>query len=166
MTGRSWTNGGFFLMLGVAAGMLLSDLTKTPTVSAAGAADRYEDSCMVTGLSGTNEFDFVWLLDYRGGRLHCIITTREGRLQQQGQPLDLLEQFELPEGSRKKPHFMMVTGRLGTQGIDICYLAEVTTGQLLAIVPPFIGGVRANQNPPPRVVDRITYRPEGEIRNQ
>lgn len=163
--GKTWTNTGFWLVLGLAAGMLVSDLTKVPTVSAAGSADRFEDFCMVTGLSFDTEIDLLWLLDYRGARLHCIMVDRQGRLSEMAK-IDLLEQFDLKEGGRSRPHFMMVTGRFAVQGTDLLYLAEVSSGQLLCIAPPFGMGRRPGQVATPRVVDRFQFRPEGEIRNQ
>ena len=102
MARRSITNVGFWVLLGLAAGMLISDLTRLPTVSAAGSADRYEDFCMVTGLSFDTEIDLLWLLDYRGARLHCIMVDRNGRLSEIAK-IDLMEQFALKEGSRNAP---------------------------------------------------------------
>lgn len=160
MRTQNWMNAGFWLLLGLSAGMILSNVTQVPLNAATGSSDRYEDNTMVTGQAFGNENDLIWLLDYRGARVNCIMQDRTGRVGVIGS-LDLFEQFELEEGGRQRPHFMMVTGRFGTQGTDLCFLAEVTSGQLLCIAPP-----RPQVDTRPTIVDKLQYRPEGEIRNQ
>lgn len=160
---RNWTQTGFWLVLGLAGGMLISDLTQVKTVEAKGSTSRYQDYCMVTGRSYDNEIDLLWFLDYRTAQLHGIITDRNGRLQRIA-GLDLLEQFQLEEGLQ--PHFMMVAGNFNVQSTDLIYLAEITTGQVLSILPPNIRvGQRGVAAQPVRVVDRFQFRPE-EIRPQ
>lgn len=160
---KNWTNTGFWLVLGLAGGMLISDLASVNTVQAKGSTSRYEDFCMVTGRSYDNEIDLIWLLDYRTAQLHGIIMSRKGKLGRIA-GLDLLEQFQLDEGIQ--PHFMLVAGGFNTQNVDLIYLAEVTTGQLLCIEPPnVLTGQRGTQEMPVRVVDRFQFRP-GDIRPQ
>ena len=162
-----FSNAGFYLALGVAAGLLISDLTQGQmigTASGSGSASRYEDFCMVTGRSADSEVDILWLLDYRSGRLQCIILGRNGRLGAMGE-IDLLQQFDMEKGSKANPHFMMVTGRHMVAATDVCYLAEVTSGQVLCIAPPATPARGTNFVPTPRVVDRFQFRRE-QIRKQ
>lgn len=122
---------------------------------------------MVTGASYDQEIDILWLLDYRSGRLHCILMNRNGKLGGIGE-LDLLQMFEIEPGSRTKPHFMMVTGRYRTAQTDLCYLVETTSGQVLCLAPPGTPSPQRNMNVPatPRVVDRFQFRREGVVRPQ
>lgn len=160
---KNWTNTGFWLVLGLAAGMLISDLTNVKTVEAKGSTSRFDDFCMVTGRSYDNEIDIVWLLDYRTAELHNIMVGRNGKLTRIAS-LNLIEQLELKEGMQ--PHFMLVAGGFNTQNVDLIYLAEVTTGQLLCVLPPNIRtGNRGNAPLPVQVVDRFQFRP-GDIRPQ
>lgn len=165
MKREHWSRTGFWILLGVVGGLLFRDLTSPPLLEAKGSASRYEEYCMVTGNSYDKEIDILWLLDYRSGRLHCILVNRAGRLGAIGE-LDLLEQFEIEEGSRAKPHFMMVTGAYQTGQTDLLYLAETVSGQVLCLAPPGTPGRGAQFNVGPRVIDRFRFRREGAIRPQ
>lgn len=159
------TTVGFWLLLGFAAGMLASDITDPKTADAV-TAMRYEEFCMVTGRSSDNEIDNVWILDYDYARLACITMNRNGVLGAVG-TIDLREQFDLVDDARLKPRFMMVTGAYNTLGFDLCYIAEISTGQLLAVAPPFTRqrrGIRPGAIAAPEIVSRTPFRPEGELR--
>lgn len=160
MARGKWTSYGFWLASGLALGMLVSDLTR-PAALHADSASSYGEYCMVSGASFDREIDLIWLLDYKFAQLHCIVMSRSGRLGSLGK-IDLVEQFQIEEGKRIKPHFMMVTGRFNTRGTDFCYLAETETGQVLCIEPPNTQqGARLGQPQIPVVVDRFRFRPEG-----
>lgn len=151
---------GFWLATGLALGMLISDLVQTPTLKA-DSASGYQEYCMVSGASFDREIDLIWLLDYKFGVLHCVMMSRQGQLGTLGK-IDLVEQLELQEGKRIKPHFMMVTGRFNTRGTDYCYLAETETGQVLCVEPPNTQiGNRPGQPQIPRVLSRFKFRPQG-----
>lgn len=161
MQRRNWTTYGFWLAIGLALGMLAANMT-SPTPALADSASSYGEYCMVSGASFDREIDLVWLLDYKYAYLHCIVMNRSGQLNTLGK-INLVEQFQLEEGKRIKPHFMMVTGRFNTRGTDYCYLTEIETGQILCIEPPnTASGARPGQAQIPRVVSRFRFRPEGE----
>lgn len=166
MTRRSWTNSGFWLVLGLAAGMMISDLTSAQTLQAraTGSASRYSDDAVVTSRSFDGQIDLVWLLDYRTATLNCILMNNNGKLQAAAM-LDLLEQFELDD--EQKPHFMLVAGGFSVRNTDLVYLAEVTTGQLLCVSPPNVAaGQRGARPQPVQVVDRFSYRAVAGVRPQ
>ena len=158
MSRDRWMKGGFWLAIGLAGGMLLSDLTRHPSVKA-DSSDRYEEYTMVSGASFDKEIDLIWLLDYKFGVLHALVLSRQGQIQALGK-VDLVEQLEIEKGNRIKPHFMMVTGRFNTRNTDYCYLAETETGQILCIEPPLTQGARPGQPLVPRVVSRFRFRPD------
>ena len=143
---------GFWLLLGLSGGMLVSDLTDTPTAAAFGATSRYNDYVMATGRIGVSENDCIWLLDYSNAYLHSVVLNRNGVLDRVA-PLDLKQLFEL-EGD-VQPHFMMVTGTFGTRRVDLCYVAETSTGQMLCIAPY---GFRGNDSPP-YIMDKFSFQP-------
>ncbi|MBY0589338.1 hypothetical protein K2X85_19355 [bacterium] len=156
----NWTNYGFWLVTGLAAGMLVSDLTREPAAKADSAC-RYEEFCMVSGQSYDGEIDIIWVLDYKFGVLHALILNRDGLINTLG-TVDLVEQLQLTSGTRVKPHFMMVTGRFRTRGTDYLYLVETETGQVLCVEPPNVGGVERGQALVPRVVSRFRFRKAGD----
>lgn len=157
----AWSTYGFWLAVGLSAGMLISDLTDPPTAEAA-TAMRHEEYCMVTGASFDPNIDLIWLLDYKYALLHCITMDRQGGLQGMS-PVDLVEQLQIEEGQRIKPHFMMVTGRFTARATtDNLYLAEIETGQILCVEPPLVQGARQGQPLIPQVVSRFRFRPQGD----
>lgn len=160
MKSGAWMKGGFWLMTGLALGMVISDLTRIPTAEA-NVASRYEEYCIATGRSFDGEIDVVWVLDYKFGLLHCLILNRQGQMNALGR-VDLVEQLEINEGKRVKPHFMMVTGRFETRRTDFCYLVETETGQILCVEPPNVEGAQRGQPQIPRVISRMRFRPEGD----
>lgn len=150
----------FWLALGLAGGLLLANLTQPTLVSATGSTSFYEEYRCVTGQSYDGEIDLLWILDYRTGRLHCVSLNRTGKLGAIAE-LDLLQQFELPEGTRGKPHFMMVAGKYTTGRTDFVYLVETSSGQVLCVAPPGAPGRRVGANAQaaaPQVVDRFEFR--------
>ena len=154
----SWTNGGFWLMTGLAMGMLISDMTSnSPTVKAESSSSRYEDYCMVPGRSFDGLIDNIWLLDYKLGVLHCLVLNNAGFIVSLGK-VDLVEQFELPAGKKIKPHFMMVTGYFKNRNTDFCYLAETESGQILCIQPPLVSGAQRGALLEPTIISRASFR--------
>jgi len=153
----SWMNGGFWLMTGLAMGMLISDLTSDKSVEAASSSSRYEEYCMVPGRSFDGEIDNIWLLDYKLGVLHCLVLNRGGVITSLGK-VDLVEQLELQAGKKLKPHFMMVTGFFKTRNTDFCYLAETETGQILCIQPPLVQGAQPGASLEPQIISRTSFR--------
>lgn len=146
MKARSWTQAGFFVLLGLSSGLLISDLTAVRTVEAAGGSSSFnEEFRIVTGHRTDTNSDVVWLLDYRAGKLVCLGLGSQGGRMTEICDLDLMEQFEL--SGRQKPKFMLVTGQHPTLAMDVCYVAEITKGQLLCVAPPFAqqGGGRNRQ---------------------
>lgn len=156
----NWTTYGFWLAIGLALGMLVSNVT-APRAAMADSASSHGEYCMVSGASFDKEIDLIWLLDYKYAYLHCIVLNRSGQLNTLGQ-INLKEQLQIEEGQRIKPHFMMVTGRFNTRGTDYCYLTEIETGQILCIEPPNVAGAQRGQAQIPRVVSRFRFRPEGD----
>ncbi len=160
MRSAGWTTYGFWMVTGLALGMLISDLTREPSAKA-DSASRYEEYCMVSGQSFDGEIDIIWVLDYKFGILHALILNRDGLINTLG-AIDLVEQLQLEAGTRVKPHFMMVTGRFRTRGTDYLYLVETESGQCLCIEPPNVGGTTRGQAQVPRVVSRFRFRRPGD----
>lgn len=142
---RSWTNTGFWVLLGMVGGMLLSDILAPRTVQAV-ATSQSDNYLLASGNDGNTNSELIWLLDYKGARLIAllpIVNNREAGLVPVGE-LDLQEALEIGRG---KPQFLMVTGRTQTGSVgDFLYLAETTSGTLLGIRR---GGVVARRNQPP-----------------
>lgn len=157
MRTRSWTNYGFWLMLGVASGMLISDLTNEPALHAATTSQR-DEYLIATGQSNSNDVDVVWVLDYLGARLVCISMTRQATFGGMTE-IDLLEQFpKLAEDKKAKPKFMMVTGQFVTQEIaDLCYVAETSTGEMIAVAVPSRFDAQLRPLSPPRVTAKFSF---------
>lgn len=152
-----WTNYGFWLVTGLALGMLISDVAPSASVKA-DSASRVDEYCMVSGKSFDGEIDCIWLLDYKQALLHCLVLSRQGNIMELGR-VDLIEQLELNKaGGRRSPHFMMITGRFGTRGTDFCYLAETDSGQILCIEPPNVGGAVPGQIQSPKIISRFRFR--------
>lgn len=154
-------NAGFWLAIGVSAGLLLANITSgqvfLQSASASGSASRYEQYCTVTGASYDQEVDVLWLLDYKTGLLHNILIGRNGKMGAIGE-LDLMQMFDIEQGQREKPHFMMVTGRYRTAQTDLCYLIETVSGQILCLAPPPTPQQNVGIPATPRVIDRFRFR--------
>lgn len=163
MKPKSWTQVGFWLAVGLSAGMIVSDVTRMQEVQAAGSTSLNGEYRMVTGHRSDTGVDVVWLLDYRAAKLYCIQLNQQTYQFERANALDLLEQLELKPGSRVRAKFMMVTGTFAPVATDVCYVAELTTGRLLCIMPPFVKG-RGGRNTPiqerPWVVDMFKFEPD------
>lgn len=159
MGSGAWVNRGFWLFLGMTAGMLIYDLTNVHTAEAV-ATSQYKEYLMATGRSNQATIEFCWVLDYKGARLLCISLTQAGQFAGISE-VDLLSEFKLG-ATGETPHFMMVTGKFETREIaDILYVAETTTGQMLIVaIPP---GLNPNGAPsgPPRVISRFDFANKG-----
>ena len=157
MKSRSISHWGFWLAVGVATGLLISDLTDPPAAHAI-ATSRYEDFIMATGASEFPDVDVVWVLDYTGARLICLTLNRQGKFAGKSE-LDLLQTFQGEEGGGGgRPHFMMVTGRYRTQTIsDILYVIETTSGKIMAVTVPALDGATLRPIGAPRALDVISY---------
>lgn len=148
-------NRGFWLILGLVAGLLVSDLATVKTAEAV-ATCQYKEYMIATGASNQATIEFCWLLDYKGARLLCIALNQAGALGGITE-VDLLEEFKLGAAG-EAPHFMMVTGKFQTREIaDILYVAETTTGQIMVVaIPPRMlqNGAPAG---PPRVISKFSF---------
>jgi hypothetical protein len=159
---------GFWMVLGLASGMLLSDVLQVRKVEAGGSTSLNEEYRIATGINFETKVDAIWLLDYKTAELQCImLDAQRPSILSSLCKIDLAEQFEIPEGSRTKPKFLMVTGGYGPRNTDVCYVAETTSGQILCIMPPFAlgrSGNKALNNPKQLVVARLKWREAGEVR--
>ena len=152
MRPHSLTTYGFWLLLGFAGGMLVSDLAE-PRRAYGTTSNRYEEFVMATGNSEDTQVDLVWLLDYDMATLSCISLANNGLFAGKSE-VDLQNVFK----GVKSPHFILVTGTLRNFTIsDIVYIAETTSGRVIAVAAPKLN----NQLAPierPKVLDIMPFR--------
>ncbi len=164
MSKGNYVHAGFWLAIGLSLGMLISNITQGQRLEAGGSTSFNEEYRMVTGTRSDTQIDVVWLLDYKAAILHCIMLDQRSYKLSGIVKLDLMEQLEIPEGTKARPKFMMVTGFFSPQSTDVCYVAETSTGQLLCVFPPYALGRASNRTAAQLVVDRFNFREAGAVR--
>ena len=100
------------------------------------ATDRIDTFGMATGALDT-ELEAVYFLDFLTGQLTAVVVGKQGGI---FGTLQADAARDLQVDPQKNPKFMMVTGfanlrRSGSRlqwGTALCYVAEVTTGQVVA----------------------------------
>lgn len=160
---KSWTHAGFWLLLGLSAGMIVSDLARLEEVKASGSTSFNGEYRMVTGHRNDTGVDVLWLLDYRAAKLYCIQLNQHTYKFENSVALDLIEQLDLKGGSRVRPKFMMATGAFAPVQTDVVYLADLASGKLLCIMPPYVqgrGGRNRAAQERPTVVDMFRFEPD------
>lgn len=138
-TNRAWL--AVILVVGLAAGWGMGTL-RTPRLNA-GGSDRWNDRIVTTGTclvekdrQGTRVTqDAVYVLNYSSGLLLAAVPAYEQspsaiRFVSEFAERDLVQDFALAHGSR--PHFMMTTLEMGSQGDGTSPLLvfETETGQM------------------------------------
>ena len=153
---RHWTAKGFWLLLGLAAGMIVADLTNLPSAHAVASNSR-DDNLIATGSTEQTEIEAVWLLDYGQAKLFYITMGPQGTYAGMTS-MDLIQAFELDDAQGEQPHFMMVTGRFQTRGLsDLLYLAETNSQKMLVITVPTSNPRTFAPVGEPRVVASVPY---------
>jgi hypothetical protein len=116
------------------------------------ATDRIDTFGMATGPLDT-ELEAVYFLDFLTGQLSVVVVGKQGGI---SGALQANVAADLRVDPQKNPKFMMVTGfanlrRAGTRlqwSTGICYVAEVTTGQVAAYAVQWSPTMYASGQPP------------------
>lgn len=153
----SWTAKAFWVVLGLAGGLLIGDLVNSRQAQAV-ATHSQGDFIIATGSSNQREIEGVWLLDYAAAKLFYLQMNAQGGFGGSTE-LDLLRAFEINAARGDEPHFAMVTGRFEAQNVaDVLYLAETSTQKILAIrVPDQMNPTTGAPIGPPQVIAAIPY---------
>jgi hypothetical protein len=136
----SWTTKGFWMLLGLSAGMLLSSLTQPPRLGASATSPSVEGTLLATGDSNSPSVELLWALDDKG-ILTAMLFGQQGRLLA-APSLDVKKHIKVRGG--KKPRFAMVTGKykIGAQIVDALYVTEASTNTLLVVNPSADGSLQ------------------------
>lgn len=154
-----------WLVAGLLAGMLLASLWPTQPTFAV-ATDRMEQFSIATG-TVTPGLEAIYVLDFVTGELQALLLDRQtGRFTVRVARNVANDFFEVRP--RQTPQYLMVTGdadlRTGGQVLAtaVLYVAELTTGQLVAYTFPFAGDRLAGpQHLPFSVLDTFQFREVG-----
>jgi len=123
--------GWFMLAVGATAGLSVGWLLFGGHTPAQAGNDRSGETVICTGPISAgqlnHEFDAVWLLDYRTGRLLGATIQKQDAKFAAWAEVNLAAEFGLTPSS--EPKFLMTTGQAGKNN-SVLYLVEATTGKI------------------------------------
>lgn len=136
---EAWTNRGFWLAVGVSAGLLIGNVVQTQKVEATATSNAAEGLTLATGSSNSPNFELLWVLDETG--ILTALAFGQNRGFQGASSIDLKEAGLRGKGG-KKGRYAMVTGRLQASGqnTDACYIAESSQKTVLMVMPDVVTG--------------------------
>jgi hypothetical protein len=132
----------FAVGIGLAAGLLLSKFWPNTPLYAV-SSDRSDTYGIATGLVD-NENEAVWLLDFLTGDLRAMVLGKGITYWTASFNANVVADLKLDP--QKNPKFLMVTGVVNLRKMGgsrqlpsnaVCYIAEVTSGQIIAYAVPW-----------------------------